>query len=65
VSIFDARGRRVRDIVGTVTSASGVTWQGDDALGKRVSGGVYFWVQSCRDGVDWSPRYRGKISLLR
>ncbi len=45
LSIFDARGRRVQTLVGGQWLAAGehqVTWDGRDAKGRAVAGGVYF-----------------------
>ncbi|MBZ0270057.1 S8 family serine peptidase, partial [bacterium] len=44
VSVFDAAGRRVRDLVDATASAGtySVAWDGRDASGRVVSDGVYF-----------------------
>jgi hypothetical protein len=45
LTIYDVNGRHVRTLVDTRHSAGqkSVTWNGDDATGRRVASGVYFY----------------------
>jgi hypothetical protein len=43
VSVFDVQGRLVKTIFeGTVEGEVGITWDGTDRFGRRVSSGIYF-----------------------
>ncbi|MGH3860820.1 FlgD immunoglobulin-like domain containing protein, partial [Actinokineospora sp.] len=44
VAVFDARGRRVRSLIGARLDAGShpLTWDGNDASGARAPAGVYF-----------------------
>ncbi|MBU8922552.1 MAG: T9SS type A sorting domain-containing protein [Bacteroidales bacterium] len=44
ISLFDIRGRKVLDLVDEVypPGKHGVSWEGRDSSGRRVSSGVYF-----------------------
>jgi flagellar hook assembly protein FlgD len=45
VAVFDVTGRKVRNVLETVTLGRGehrLTWDGKDERGERVPSGVYF-----------------------
>jgi hypothetical protein len=65
VAIYDARGRKVREIPGSVFSRDGATWRGETGDGTSVAAGVYVWVQTCYDRGEPSRPCTGKITLLR
>ncbi len=54
VAVFDAAGRRVRELYRGVlpVGAHATTWDGRDAAGRRVSAGVYFAKLSSDGRVD-------------
>jgi hypothetical protein len=42
VAVYDARGRRVRDISSELASGKSAVWDGTDSEGERLTPGVYF-----------------------
>ncbi len=42
LSIFDAAGRRVRDLSGMISGDGNLEWDGRNSAGRRLPGGVYF-----------------------
>jgi hypothetical protein len=42
LSIFDAAGRRVRDLSGMISGDENLEWDGRNSAGRRLPGGVYF-----------------------
>jgi hypothetical protein len=58
LSILDVKGRLIKVLVSAMVPAGehGVTWNGQDALGRRVASGVYFARLSTASGENLSCR---------
>jgi FG-GAP repeat protein len=63
VSLFDARGRHIRDLMPTSSTTGGyhnIPLDGRGATGERLPGGVYFFRIESPDGI-----VTGRVVLLR
>ncbi|MFH1844793.1 MAG: FlgD immunoglobulin-like domain containing protein, partial [bacterium] len=63
VSIYDVRGRRVRDLVRNTWMTAGpqrVAWDGKDELGQYMASGVYLYRIQASE-----LRFEGKMELLK
>ena len=53
--VYDARGRRVRDLIAGEFLSSGVhhiTWDGRDGAGRELASGIYLYRLTSDDGIE-------------